>query len=62
MSKIIDSTRYKVTCFGNSRQGVITGLPDHLIGRWVALVAADDDCHLAAPVQPVVTQKELKHD
>jgi hypothetical protein len=56
MSYKIDSTRYKVTCFGNSRQGVITGLPDNLIGRWVALVAADDGCHLAALSQPAIAQ------
>ena len=38
--------RYKV-CWDDS-DFYISGLPHDLNGRWVALVAADDDCHLQA--------------
>ena len=47
---LAESARYKVS--GNA----VRGLPSELNGRWVALVAADDDCHLkfsAAPAAPV---------
>ena len=38
--------RYKIS------NGTVRGLPRELNGRWVALVAADDDCHLApAPAE-----------
>ncbi len=38
--------RYKIS------NGTVRGLPRDLDGRWVALVAADDDCHLApAPAE-----------
>ena len=48
---LLDGARFKVSSAGSC--GYIGGLPSELNGRWVALVAADDDCHLkhAAPQQ-----------
>ncbi|MFA7488576.1 MAG: hypothetical protein WCY72_10910, partial [Lysobacteraceae bacterium] len=37
---LAESARYKVS--GNA----LRGLPSELNGLWVALVAADDDCHM----------------
>ncbi len=48
---LCDATRFKVRQHEGDEAGRIFGLPSELNGRWVALVAADDDCHLklAAP-------------
>jgi len=48
---LCDATRFKVRQHEGDEAGRIYGLPRGLNGRWVALVAADDDCHLklAAP-------------
>jgi len=48
---LCDATRFKVRQHEGDEAGRIYGLPSELNGRWVALVAADDDCHLklAAP-------------
>ena len=48
---LCDATRFKVRQHEGDVAGRIFGLPRELNGRWVALVAADDDCHLklAAP-------------
>lgn len=42
---LANGTRYKVSML-HGGDGSIMGLPAELCGRWVALVAADDDCHL----------------
>jgi hypothetical protein len=46
---LADGTRFKTTL--TERDCKITGLPRELGGRWVALVAAENDCHLAAAPQ-----------
>jgi len=48
---LCDATRFKVRQHEGDEAGRIYGLPSELNGRWVALVAAEDDCHLklAAP-------------
>jgi len=43
---LCDGTRFKVRQNEGDEAGRIYGLPSELNGRWVALVAADDDCHL----------------
>jgi hypothetical protein len=53
---LANGARFKVTHDSRQSDGRIYGLPSELNGRWVALVAADDDCHLkvtAPDVQPV---------
>ena len=46
---LANGTRFKVTLTDNDCY--IKSLPKELGGRWVALIAAEDDCHLnAAPV------------
>jgi len=45
---LCDATRFKVLRCDGDETGRILGLPKELNGRWVALVAADDDCHLNA--------------
>jgi len=59
---LADATRFKVKLL--ERDCRITNLPRELGGRWVALVAAEDDCHLklaaapAAPQAPAATQAQ----
>ena len=48
MKFLANATRYKIVS-DNAHDCKLYGLPKELSGRWVALVAADDDCHLAAP-------------
>jgi hypothetical protein len=43
---LCDATRFKVRQHEGDEAGRIYGLPSELNGKWVALVAADDDCHL----------------
>jgi hypothetical protein len=56
---LADGTRFKISYDSRQSGGQIHGIPPELGGRWVAFVAAEDDCHLklttppAAPVQPV---------
>ena len=47
---LVNGARFKLANCGPSSSGFV-GFPKELAGRWVALVAADDDCHLklAAP-------------
>ena len=48
---LLGGMRFKV-CVPNYRDGAeIIGIPEELNGRWVAFVAAENDCHLrsAAP-------------
>jgi len=55
---LANGTRFKTSEFP---YGVcINGLPKELSGRWVALVAAEDDCHLkltTPPAQPAPVQE-----
>jgi hypothetical protein len=57
---LANGTRFKTSEFP---YGVcINGLPKELSGRWVALVAAEDDCHLqltAPPAQPAPVQEPV---
>jgi len=46
---LADGTRFKVTL--TQRDCKLTNLPRELGGRWVAMVAAENDCHLAAAPQ-----------
>jgi hypothetical protein len=47
---LANGTRFKTSEFP---YGVcINGLPKELAGRWVALVAAEDDCHLQLTTPP----------
>lgn len=57
---LANGTRFKTSKFPG---GVcITGMPDELAGRWVALVAAEDNCHLQS-AQPVAQPLHLSaHD
>lgn len=50
---LCDGMRFKVAATSSTMPVVgIAGLPAALAGRWVALVAADDDCHLTAAPEP----------
>jgi len=57
---LANGTRFKISYDSRQSGGQIHGIPPELGGRWVAFVAADDDCHLkltttpAAPVQEPV--------
>lgn len=56
---LCDATRFKVCRHEGDGAARIYGLPSELNGRWVALVAADDNCHLAAArSQPVREPQE----
>ena len=60
---LADATRFKVTLTQDDCK--ITNLPRELGGRWVALVAAENDCHmkLTAPPQREwqgLTQEEVR--
>jgi hypothetical protein len=55
---LANGVRFKLVNCGPNASGFV-GFPKELAGRWVALVAAEDDCHLrlsapkqAEPVQP----------
>ena len=56
---LADATRFKTTMLANGRV-LINDLPRELAGRWVAFVAAENDCHLklAAPKALVPEQVE----
>ena len=43
---LFNATRFKVAV--RNGEAMLPCLPDELGGRWVALVAAEDDCHLMA--------------
>ena len=57
---LANGARFKISYDSRQSGGQIHGIPQELGGRWVAFVAADDDCHLkltttpAAPVQEPV--------
>lgn len=43
---LANGTRFKISYDSRQSGGQIHGIPPELGGRWVAFVAADDDCHL----------------
>lgn len=49
---LADATRFKVRGDEDSEACRIYGIPHELNGRWVALVAADDNCHLKLTAPP----------
>ena len=49
---LADATRFKVRGDEDSEACRIYGIPHELNGRWVALVAADDNCHLKLTTPP----------
>lgn len=59
---LADATRFKVRGDADSEACRVYGVPSELNGRWVALVAADDDCHmkLTAPPDTEALRKELE--
>lgn len=54
---LAEATRFKVCMTDHAC--MITGLPMELGGRWVALVAAEDDCHLRYTAPPSVEIPKL---
>ena len=52
---LCNATRFKVAV--RNGEAMLPCLPDELGGRWVALVAAEDDCHLRA--QPDHSEQHL---
>jgi hypothetical protein len=49
---LADATRFKVRGVEDDEACRIYGIPHELNGRWVALVAADDNCHLKLNTPP----------
>lgn len=64
MTYLANGTRFKIVR-DNPFDCKLYGLPKELSGRWVALVPAEDDCHLAARSQPVLeplTSEQLEQE
>jgi hypothetical protein len=58
---LANGTRFKISYDSRQSGGQIHGIPPELGGRWVAFVAAEDDCHLkltTPPAQPAPTVQE----
>jgi hypothetical protein len=55
---LANGTRFKISYDSRQSGGQIHGIPPELGGRWVAFVAADDDCHLKLTSPPA--QKECE--
>lgn len=51
---LANGTRFKISCDSRQSGGQIHGIPPELGGRWVAFVAAEDDCHLKLTTPPNV--------
>jgi hypothetical protein len=49
---LVNGTRFKISYDSRQSGGQIHGIPPELGGRWVAFVAADDDCHLKLTSPP----------
>jgi len=56
---LCDATRFKVT--GSKAEGMIYGLPQNLIGKWVAFVDADNGQHLKY-TKPEPSRKPMKEE
>jgi len=60
---LANGTRFKISYDSRQSGGQIHGIPPELGGQWVALVAAEDDCHLklaTPPAAPVQEPTKLK--
>ena len=49
---LANGTRFKISYDSRQSGGQIHGIPPELGGRWVAFVAAEDDCHLKLTSPP----------
>jgi hypothetical protein len=49
---LANGTRFKISYDSRQSGGQIHGIPPELGGRWVAFVAAEDDCHLKLTTPP----------
>jgi hypothetical protein len=49
---LANGTRFKINYDSRQSGGQIHGIPPELGGRWVAFVAADDNCHLKLTTPP----------
>jgi hypothetical protein len=61
---LANGTRFKISYDSRQSGGQIHGIPPELGGRWVAFVAAEDDCHLklaTPPAQPAVQEPVALH-
>jgi len=54
---LANGTRFKISYDSRQSGGQIHGIPPELGGRWVAFVAADDDCHLKLTTPPAAQRK-----
>jgi hypothetical protein len=51
---LANGTRFKISYDSRQSGGQIHNIPQELGGRWVAFVAAEDDCHLKLTTPPNV--------
>jgi hypothetical protein len=56
---LLDGMRFKIGTFSSEKYGSINNIPEELSGRWVAFVAAENDCHMKPTVQPELTDAEI---
>ena len=49
---LANGTRFKISYDSRQSGGQIHGIPPELGGRWVAFIAAEDDCHLKLTTPP----------
>jgi hypothetical protein len=54
---LANGTRFKISYDSRQSGGQIHGIPPELGGRWVAFVAADDDCHLKLTTPPAAQRQ-----
>lgn len=55
---LVNGTRFKLSFDTRGRVSSLWNFMDELDGRWVALVAAEDDCHLQSTALPVTAAGE----
>lgn len=55
MDYLAEGTRYKVSGYGDIKE-----LPPSVRGRWVALVLADNDCHMKAAGDDELLRRSLR--
>ena len=54
---LANGTRFKISYDSRQSGGQIHGIPPELGGRWVAFVAAEDDCHLKLTTPPAAQRQ-----
>jgi hypothetical protein len=54
---LANGTRFKISYDSRQSGGQIHGIPQELGGRWVAFVAAEDDCHLKLTTPPAAKRQ-----